>query len=233
MSEMMDQAFFQENMMGPNAVRILEEMCGFLPSPLKGKILDLGCGRGLTSLALAQRFDAEIFAVDLWICATENYRRFQQFSFGENIVPIHADVHDLPFAEGYFDGVVTVDSYHYYGAEEGFLGKTIVPLVKPGGLIAMAVPGLQKDLKKEEIPPELLPYWQEDMNFHSCGWWKQLWEKEPAVKVIQCRPLDCHGQAWKDWLACDGNPYARGDVPMIQAEGGRYFNTVFLLAQVV
>lgn len=39
-------------------------------------ILDLGCGKGLTSLILAKETDALIFASDLWIDKKNNETRF-------------------------------------------------------------------------------------------------------------------------------------------------------------
>ena len=37
------------------------------------------------------------------------------------VYPIHADAHALPYAEGFFDAIVSVDAYHYFGLEDGFL----------------------------------------------------------------------------------------------------------------
>jgi SAM-dependent methyltransferase len=65
------------------------------------RILDLGCGCGLTSIRLAQKYFAQVFATDLWIPAEENFRRFQSCGLDRQIVPIHADVHDLPFSGAY------------------------------------------------------------------------------------------------------------------------------------
>jgi hypothetical protein len=48
------------------------------------------------------------------------------------------------------------------------------PLVKKEGQIAVAVPGLKKEFTNG-VPAELLPYWFDDTNFHSCDWWYNLW----------------------------------------------------------
>lgn len=41
------------------------------------KILDLGCGKGLTSIFLAKEFGVQVYATDLWITAAENFERFK------------------------------------------------------------------------------------------------------------------------------------------------------------
>jgi len=52
-SQTYERQFLLDNMMGPNAMKILEELTE-LPGMLELKpgmrVLDLGCGRGLTSI---------------------------------------------------------------------------------------------------------------------------------------------------------------------------------------
>jgi len=221
--------FIRENMMGPNSIRIIEELSESLDLKKGMKVLDLGCGRGLTSIFLAKEFEVTVFAVDLWISATENYQRFKALGLQDQIFPMHAEAHDLPFAEDFFDAAVCVDAYHYFGAEKDYLTKHLAPLVKRGGEIAVAVPGLKREFADGVVPAELLPYWVENMNFHSCDWWHNLWMLSDLVEIKECREMRCHDQAWKDWLACD-NEYARSDIKMMEDEGGNYFNLTMIRA---
>lgn len=68
-----------ETMMGPNSVRILEELLSQCPLRLSpnDQILDLGCGKGLTSLVIAKETGAKVYANDLWINADENRHRYR------------------------------------------------------------------------------------------------------------------------------------------------------------
>lgn len=91
-----DKDFLMQNMMGPKCVRIVEELTHKIQLRPNMRILDLGCGTGLTSIFLAQEFDVQVFAVDLWINPTENYKRFKQFNLEDRIIPIHAEAHALP-----------------------------------------------------------------------------------------------------------------------------------------
>jgi len=219
-----DDDLVMNNMMGPNALRILEEMIRDLDLKKGMRILDLGCGKGLTSIYLARKYDVTVYAVDLWISATENFERFKEQGLEERIIPIHAEAHNLPFADGFFDAVVTVDSYQYFGHEEGYLDKHLAPLLKKGGIIVVGIPGLQKEFD-DGVPAEMVPYYKLEYNFHTCAWWKELWGKSSLVGDIRCREIDCHKKAWRDWLSCD-NEHAKGDIPMMEADGGKYYNTV-------
>ena len=83
--------------MGPSVIRLLDE--ANLPRKKGMRILDLGCGKGLSSLYLAKEYDVTVFAADLWISPTENYEFFRSLGIEEQIFPIYADANTLPFAE--------------------------------------------------------------------------------------------------------------------------------------
>ena len=104
-----DKDFLKKNMMGPNSMMILEELLEKVPLKPEMKVLDLGCGNGLTSIFLAKEYGVQVFALDLWISATDNFKRFQEAGVENMVIPIHADAHDMPFAEGFFDAVISVD----------------------------------------------------------------------------------------------------------------------------
>ncbi len=61
------------------------------------------------------------------------------------IIPVHAEAHDLPYAQEFFDAAISIDAYHYFGIEPDYLEKHFAPLVKKGGQIAVAVPGLKAE----------------------------------------------------------------------------------------
>jgi len=224
----MDETFLMENMMGPNCLRHIEDLAEKVTVKPGSRVLDLACGKGLTSIFLATEYDVTVFAADLWIEPTENFERFKKLGLDDRIIPIHAEAHDLPFANEYFDAVFCVDAYHYFGAEEGYLDKHLLPLVAGGGNLAVSIPGLQRDFTKG-VPEALKPFWEDDMNFYSVKWWKELWERSPGVEIQHSYSQPCHTRAWEEWLRCD-NPYAKQDIAMMQAEGGKYFDSIGMIA---
>lgn len=136
--------------MGPNAMRITEELASSLPIAPGMRILDLGCGMGISSILLAEKYDVTVFAADLWISPTDNAKRFAERGLdAKKIIPFLVDAtKEIPFAHDYFDMIISVDSYQYFGTNESMLGK-LLPFVKKDGYIAVAVPGFNQDFPME------------------------------------------------------------------------------------
>lgn len=211
-----DNKFVSENMMGPNVIKIAEELTSRLNLKDDMKILDLGCGRALSSIFIAKEYGATVYAVDLWTSAKENLERAKSFGVENKVIPICADAHSLPYEEGFFDAVVSIDAYHYFGTNERYLLDYLAKFIKPNGIIAFASPGFTRELGNEEVE-ELKPYWicGKFLTFHSNKWWRDLWESSLVVDIIDNFDLSCHNEAWKDWLN-SSNPYAQEDRPFFE-----------------
>lgn len=190
------------------------------------RILDLGCGRGLSSIFLAQKYETDVFAVDLWISPTDNYLRFQQMGVAQLTVPLQFDATRLPFAENFFDAVVGIDSYRYFGNNDVCFEKVLKPTLKKGAIVALAFPGMKKEFHKN-IPEEMKPLWDEEslQMWHSIDWWKPKFETH--LENFSIGEMDCFSRAWDDWLTCD-NPYAAEDPLMIETDHGRFMNLIKL-----
>ena len=233
MSDDENLGFLKATMMGPNAMRVSEELSSRLNIDGTMRILDLGCGRGLSSLLLTKKYGASVFAADLWISPTENYERFRSVGIDDRAVPISVDAtKGLPFAHGYFDALFSVDAYHYFGDTEDML-PSLIPFVKKGGVVAVAIPGLKYEFGND-VPEEMRPFWNDEMarTIHSIDWWKALWKKADGVEIADISEMACCGQAWSEWLTAD-NPVAAEDIAMMKAEGGKYFNFIRLIARVI
>jgi len=66
-----------ENQMGPNALWLVEELTAAMDLRPGMRVLDLGCGRALTSVFLAREYGVHVTAADLWIDPSDNWERIR------------------------------------------------------------------------------------------------------------------------------------------------------------
>src|SRR5271170_6793519 len=100
------------------------------------RLLDLGCGRALSSIFLRREFGVQVWATDLWFSVSENLQRIRDAGVEDGVFPIHADARSLPFAAEFFDAVVSLDSFIYYGTDDLYLNY-VARFVKPGGPVGI------------------------------------------------------------------------------------------------
>ena len=188
--------WMMENQMGPNALWLAESLAQVMNLHPGMRVLDMGCGRAISSIFFAREFGVQVWANDLWISATDNWQRIAAAGLQERVFPIHAEARSLPYADGFFDAVVSLDSYHYYGTDDLYMGYYFARLVKPGGQIGIVVPGLTAELENE-VPEHLKPYWVDEFySFHSPMWWRRHWERSGKVSVDMA---DLVPDGWRDW----------------------------------
>ena len=229
-------ALLQDIMWGPNAIRQSEELATHFTITKDMRILDLGCGTGLSSLYLVQEYGAEVFATDLFADPTENYERFKSLDIADKIIPMIIDAtQPLPFAKGYFDVIFSVGAYNVFGDNEKML-PNLIPYVKKGGYIAVSFPGLKYEFG-DNVPPEMQPFWDvPDVARFIRGieWWKDLFNKAEGIEIITISEMACHDIAWKEYLASiDPCGEDKWDLDMMAAEDGKYFNTIQLIAKII
>ena len=213
--------------MGPNPLKLLEELLAGHRIPAGSTVCDLGSGQGLTSVFLAREYGFRVYAADLWSEPEDNRLFFDRMGLSrEQIIPVKADALDLPFEKGFFDAVVSTDSYHYFGRDPAFLDKKLLPFVKPGGCLYIAVPGMKKDCH-DHLPEVLLrSFTPEDLEtIHDAAWWRKLLSSAAGADILCVEPMETNQEAWDDWLLQE-NEYAVGDRKSMRAGGGEYLNFV-------
>ncbi|MEL7602605.1 MAG: SAM-dependent methyltransferase, partial [Bacillota bacterium] len=161
---------------------------------------------------------------------TDNKQRFDAMGLSpDQIVPLRAEAHELPFAQEFFDAVVSIDSYHYFGLDSAYLGKHLLPLVKRGGPILIVVPGMKRDIH-DNIPPEMLISWSpEDLDtIHDAAYWRNVLSTTPEAELLQIAEMEGYEECWNEWLACD-HEYAISDRKSMEAGAGRYMNLLAIV----
>lgn len=221
-------ALVREKIMGPNPLKLCEELLDGARLPQGSVVCDLGSGTGITSVMLARDYGFKVQAVDLWSDPDENRAFFREMGLSdEDACPVKADVSQgLPFPEGFFDAVVSIDSYNYYGRDPRYLGERLLPYVRRGGSLYLAIPGMARDCH-DRLPECLLTSWTpEQLDFmHDIAWWRAMISQTPGVIIEEMSLMECTEEAWADWIACD-NPYAKGDRAAVEAGALEHLATI-------
>lgn len=226
-----------DTMMGPNALWLTEAVTAHMDLRPGMRVLDLGCGMAASSVFLAREFGVQVIATDLWIDATSNLARIREAGVADLVVPIHAEAHSLPFANGAFDAIVSIDAYQYFGTSETYTGVART-LLRPGGQIGIAVPGLTREV--DAIPPALAPWWEPEFwAFHAAAWWRAHLERTGPFTVEHAAPIPNGHADWRRWLDTVrevGVPahYPPGldeEIAMLDADGGETLTLVTVVAR--
>ena len=185
---------------GANPLWMTEWLCEALDLKSGMRVLDLGCGRAMSSIFLRREFGVQVWATDLWFSAFENLQRIRDAGVEDGVFPIHADARSLPFAAEFFDAIVSIDSFFYYGTDDLYL-NTIARFVKPGGPIGIAGAGLMREIDGE-IPAHLRGWWAQDQPWclHSAEWWRRHWGRTRVLDIELADTLPDGWQFWRDWI---------------------------------
>jgi cyclopropane fatty-acyl-phospholipid synthase-like methyltransferase len=216
------------NQMGPNALWLMEALTNVMQLKRGMRVLDLGCGTAMTSIFLAKEFGCEVWATDLWIDASSNLQRIREAGVEDRVVPMHAEAHQLPFAGGFFDAIVSVDAYQYFGTADLYVDY-ITGFLRDDGRIGIVTPALFAEFGAD-VPDELAPFWDwQFCCFHGPDWWRTHWSKTGKVAIEHADAIE---DGWKDWLRFDEatEPYLEGwrkkaaanSAAMLRADQGKY-----------
>jgi SAM-dependent methyltransferase len=164
------------------------------------RVLDLGCGRAMSSIFLRREFGVQVWATDLWFSPSENKQRIRDAGVADGVFPIHADSRALPYAEEFFDAIVSIDSFFYYGTDDLYMNY-VARFVKPGGQVAIAQAGLIREIEGP-VPEHLRAWWAQDAPWclHSANWWRRHWEPTGIVDIQLADTMPDGWQLWLEWI---------------------------------
>jgi SAM-dependent methyltransferase len=236
-----DPEWVLKGWMGPNVLWLAEWLSEKMELRPGMRVLDMGCGKALSSIFLAKEYGLQVWANDLWISATENWQRIREAELGNQVFPIYAEAHALPYAEEFFDAIVSLDSYQYFGTDDLYL-KYFQKFVKKGGQIGIVVPGLVREFDGP-VPEHLArpreksgrPLWVDECwCFHTAAWWEQHWGKLSFMAGVMAELLP---DGVKDWIqyekACDeaGTLIFPSEAATLAEDGGRYLALIRMVGR--
>ena len=214
---------------GANSLWLIEWLAETLNLEAGMRVLDLGCGLAASSIFLRREYGVQVWATDLWFGASENLRRIRDAGVEDGVFPIHADARSLPFAADFFDAVVSIDSFPYYGTDDLYLNY-IARFVKGGGAIAIAGAGLMQDIDGP-VPDHLRLWWEPGMwCLHSAAWWRRHWERTALVTIEVADTMPEGWQAWLDWQRAVA-PENATEIEAVQVDRGRFIGYVRLVSR--
>jgi len=193
-----------EDCLGGGALYLAARMARTMRASPGDVVLDLGCGKGATSIFLARHLAARVIAVDLWTDATFLHHKFLARGYRDRIVPLQLDVTGrLPFADQYFDAIFCMNSLSFYGGSVEFL-QHLLRHLKRGGQFVVGMETLNAEFSAEErrhppavfnynLPPpdEQINVWDDDFSkMHSPPWWENLFKESGLLRVETCYELD-------------------------------------------
>ena len=166
----------------------------------------------------------QVWATDLWINASENIQRIRDAGVEEGVFPLHADARALPFAAEFFDAIVCLDAFYYFGTDDLYLNY-LAQFVKPGGPVGFAGAGLVQEIDGP-VPDHLREFWTQSMwSLHSAAWLRRHWERTRILDIVVA---DTMHEGWKLWLEWHrtGFPDNSPEINTLEADRGRYLGYV-------
>jgi SAM-dependent methyltransferase len=166
-------------------------------------VLDLGCGKGETSIFMARHYGVQVKALDLWTSADFLEQKFSARGYGDQISPVQLDAtQPLPYADNEFDAIFCMNSFNFYGTAPAFL-EHLLKHLKPGGRLCIGSEALSAEFTPEQIqnPPEVyafkLPPPNEHVDVfaddfskqHTPDWWRDHLQASGLLEVEACHEL--------------------------------------------
>ena len=188
-----DFEWTKDNSMGSNAIMLAESLSRVMELKPGMRVMDMGCGKAVSSIFLAKEFGVTIFAVDLWNNASDNWKRICEAGVQNLVFPIKADVHNLPFADNFFDAIVCINSFNFYGASEIFLCEYIANILKADGQFGLAFYGPIHDFDGKIPEGRKHDWFTFNHIFKSIEWHRRHFEKTTLFNVEMADDLEGDG----------------------------------------
>ena len=120
------------------AQRLIDAM----PQGGYARVIDIGCGTGVGSLAMARRFPSvrEITGVDPSAGMLDQFRAKLQDAPDVAVSLVEGGVDDLDVPDGTFDAAIMTMSFHWF-PRKAAATQRIARALAPGGIFAAVLPG--------------------------------------------------------------------------------------------
>ena len=179
-------------------------------------VLDLGCGKGPTSIFLAKHFNVKVVAVDLWTSATFLNDKFTARGYRDRIVPLNLDVTQrIALRRKLLRRDLLPEFVQLLRRQRGICAALCSTHLKPGGQLCLGSEVLSDEFTAEQLqhPPHVyafqLPPPNEHVNVfegdfkkqHTPAWWRDLFEQVRSCTWNTAPNWTTPARSMKSWCA--------------------------------
>lgn len=188
---------------GRKATDRLVQLCAITP---RSKVLEIGCGVGITSCYLAKKVGCSVTSIDLnGPMVTWARQRAEREGLADRIAFRVADAQDLPFSDGSFDAVIS-ESVTAFVPDKARAVSECRRVLRPGGSLGLT----EVSWVRTPPPADLVDFLTRTMEgavfLEPSGWLKLLDEggftglRSEVFHLTATGQLasDLSGQSWHD-----------------------------------
>ncbi len=223
--------------MGPHPLWLLEDLAKDLDLRPGMRVLDLGSGRGATSVFLAKEYGVQVVAADLWVDPTEAAEVFSKEGVGGQVLPMRVDAGALPFGRASFDVIASIDAWEYFGTGDHY-PPYLATFLKPGGQLGVATPALTTEVRELGAIPDHIDkvVGAETAAWHTAEWLRSQWEFSRAFTSVTAREQADGCANWLLWERAVMELKGQMSSPvqqMLEADGGAFVTFAMVTGRVV
>ena len=191
--------------MGPGGLYLTDYLGNLLELKESDNVLDLGCGKGASSIYLAKTFGCKITAQDIWITEESNQKRFEEAGLDDKVKATYQYFRTMKHQPNEFNKVFALNSYEYFGTCDHALNH-LLQFVEIDGLVGIANTNFKKELDYKNLPDHLKEayfYIEGEVGFqslHDLEWWAKHFEKSGQVEIVHAEQLENGYQSLKDMI---------------------------------
>ena len=194
-----EEVFDQGRFMAPGGLLLVDLAASAIGLAAGARVLDLGCGRGQSSIWMASRYGAEIVSVDLWIGTAERNATAEAAGVASQITALQGDIRrGMPHGTPPFDAIVAVQSFHSFGTNPAVL-RYLATLLRPGGRLVIAQTCFSSEpMVMPAIFLESGGRYTEYEKYHDPKWWSAYLGSTGDFSVELCAELHDGDVFWED-----------------------------------
>ena len=227
-----DHRWVLANSLGENVLYNAESLCKALGLRRGMKVLDLGCGKAISSIFIAKEFKCYVWAVDKNIPVRENLERIREMKMEKRVVPVQTSARTLPFPKSFFDRIIAVDSYMYYGTDTEYL-PYVVQFLKPGGQIGILDACFSREVTHESKAPGFLRRAVRHLfrRMHSVRWWKRHWENSGLVRIVNAETIEHSDELLEEYVRDREDSDEREVIDLVKQDRNHFIKLFRMIAE--